>query len=739
MEDNRVEEEVVVSDYNDFGEPVVVNMPKKKKTGFVIGVTVGAIFAVAAIVIVLFFVFRKTPYEAVTEAFNNSYGELVDKSFSPYEEIFGLSDFSDEDLNVVFDGTINSMFKEKQLSGITFNIEAQAKNSDNSTDMSLLSGFTKNGQTINANFYKIGDMLYQEMPEIYNAVFAYDMAALSNDSMESVDPEEMKAVRELYDKYMIPATEQLKNSIVYEKLDKEKITNANGDTIKCKKYLVTLPSEAVTEYVGAFSSFISEYTKTYMEDYIYDELNISKTQFDEIMSNIKTYCALIFPSDFKLYVYVDHKKLARTEFNYKFIMLGANVSFVVDYMGKDYVMRDVDGTVAFSYNNNSVEISFANRQEPSENKVTGQTELIISGNNSSLFSFSGSSEYDKSTGAYQLSSKINTADENSMCFDVGATINNIKKGESFDVDVKSVRAYDGKDEYFSFSGKATCSNLNKELAKPNLDNVVPYDEANENGGFSRYINKEGVDKISESWSESLIDDSEMEFARLNDEIELNLSKESMESSLYEQEMQSQKTKGTEEESQILNDCKSAEEADTKYASLDCADVTDNDAESSEIEIYSKAEDSITNQSANNVYLKLDEYEIAINEPEGFERGYAQEDGICIFNDDYNIYYYIYTDFDKDEFCKDLLSGYEEINNCVVDSQTEEVIKLSDGTEISCIVMKIDFDGSEITDIYYLFPLGDEDYVLCNTEIWDGDAELIEIADMFINTGIIEVR
>ncbi len=644
--------------YNEFGDPVAAPDVPKKKTGLVAGISVAAVVLVAAIVIILYFVLRKTPEEVVKGAVANTFGELKEQGFSEYNDVLGLSDLSTDDVDMVFEGTLNNVIDKESVDEMSVKVDASAEKKETGYDFSLLSAFSMEGETANLNLYQIGNVFYYEMPEIYDAVFALDrdeLLALAEAETSEVDTEEVKA---LYDKYMIPASEKLKESITYEKVDNVKITNANGDKVSCKQYLVTIPSEAVKEYVASFCDYFSEYATTYMTDYIYDELGLSQSQFNQGINSIKTYYALVFPSDFKFDIYVDGDKLARTDFNYKFVILGANVSISVDFMGEDYVMRDINGTCTFSVDEEEAKVTFVYKQDSSSDELTNTTNAKLIFGDEELGSYNKVSKYVISTGEYTDNMKLSIADEMNFYVDLAGNVSDINKGKSYDITIDSLRIYDDDQEYISLSGKMTFGNLDKEVVQPNLDNVVDYK------------------KIIEG-----------------EEIDVN---------------------------ELLG-------------SEDLEGVEDPEAWALEIK---EVEDEV---DYSEVALETANYTVVINDPEGFERGYADSEGISIYNDNSNIYYYIYTDTTIEECYQEFAESYAGIDGCEVSSQSLETVKLLDDSEIECYVMKVIFDGSDITDIYYFFPLEGNDFVLCNAELWEKDADITAAAELLVCNGVIEVQ
>lgn len=709
FEGDNVSEEESGNTYNEFGDPVIVtDVPKKKKTGLVAGISAAVVVVIAAIATILYFVLHKTPEEAVKGAVASTFGELKEEGFSGLNDELGLSDLSTDDVDMVFEGTLNSLIDEEELAGMSVKVDASAEKKDTGYDFSLLSALTMKGETINVNLYQIGNVLYQEMPEIYNAVFALDMGDLSSLTGAETPDVDTEEARALYDKYMIPAKEKLKESITYEKVDNVKITNANGDKVRCKQYLVTVPSEAAKEYVASFCDYINEYATTYMTDYIYDEMGLSQSQFNQGINSIKTYYALVFPSDFKFDIYVDGGKLARTDFKYKFVMLGATVSLSVDFMGEDYVMRDVNGTCTFAVGEEEAKVTFSYKQDSSSDEVTNTANAKLIFGDEELGSYDKVSKYVISTGVYTENMKLDIADEMNICMDLAGSVSNINKGKSLDMTIDSLRIYDDDKEYISLSGKMTYGNLDKEVAQPNLDNVVDFKKLIEGDGLDDYLKEEELNRILDSWSETSI------LGNINSDSRMKSS------SLDEAE--------TEEEIEI-----------SEGEEIELSELLGGDGSEESVEYELELEDVDDDVDYSDVVLETGNYKVVINDPEGFERGYADSEGISIYNDDSNIYYYIYTDTTIEECYQDLAESYEGIDDCEVSSKSLETVKLSDDSELKCYVMKVIFGGSDITDIYYFFPLEGDDFVLCNAELWESDADITTTAEMLVCNGVIEVQ
>ena len=330
-------------DMNEFGDqtPYQATVPKKKKGGKIALFTFIGVVLVAAIVTAVYFFVRKTPAEAIKAAMKNTVTESVDSS--PLEDVIGVSEFSEDKMDFDMNLKVNSIYKMDGLSGSTYGISgAFEKQKDNSYNLNLNGSLTIAGETVNANLYGIDKVFYFEIPELYDSVFKMDLAAMLK-SLDTSDMDEatQNEVKALYEKYMEPATEDLKKAVTYDRVGSAEIENHNGDKEKCKQYTVTLPTADVKAYVTALCNYLNAYASDYITDDQLDEIGVTRAELSQAFQYIPTYYGMMFSKDFVVNIYVKKNQLARISMDYKFTALGGTASVVWDYMGEEHPADDV--------------------------------------------------------------------------------------------------------------------------------------------------------------------------------------------------------------------------------------------------------------------------------------------------------------------------------------------------------------------------------------------------------------
>ncbi|MGN0394611.1 MAG: hypothetical protein ACI4EF_04555 [Coprococcus sp.] len=714
--------------YNDFGEPVIItSIPEKKKTGLIVGIIAGGVAVAAALIAVIFIIFHKTPEEAVKEALMNTLSEFGNHEASNYNDILGLSDYDTDTLDMVFNGTVDKMDEAEKFEGASVNITGSMEKKDDGTNFSILTATEINGETLNANLYQIGDTLYGELPEIYNAVFAFS----SKDIIQNTENSE--EIKELYDKYMIPAKENLESAVTYEKVGRTKFENANGDEIKSKQYLVIIPTDAVKEYIISQCNYIKEYADIYVPDEDFEEMELSRLEFDQFMNIIPTYYKLLFPRDIKLNVYVDDKKIVRIEGSYKFTLLGADTDLRADFMGDDYVTRDMNITCGFLTENDKADFIYTSKKNAASDELVTDSEAKFIINGEEIIGMVYRNKYDIASGAYSDAIKMNIDGEN-YYVDISGNINNVNKGKSFDMNIDYITVKDDEKEYVSVSGILSCGDLGETVAEPDYNKVVSYNELISGDGLDKYLNEEGLDKLLDSWSEvSCIDDMPDSTAAI--------CKKSTEDENKVQEQVTEESSAIEENSGEMVSADDEKIGNSGSEETDFYDAPDeeykNVSNSGDYDCDIEVEE-MSNGDYSSVILETGDYRVAINEPENYERGYADSDGISIYNDDANVYYYIYTDTTIEECYKDFVDTYSYVDGCDVLAHNMETVTLADGTVLQCYVIKLKFDDSYITDMYFFVPLDGTDFVLCNAEIWKKDADINAEAELLANKNVIEI-
>lgn len=708
----------ISQEYNDFGEPVVMNpAPKKKRTGLIVGISI--IAAAAAIIAVVCMILHKTPEVAVKLAIANTFGELKEADFSNYSDILGLEDGTLDNTDIVCDISVDQCDDEIGLEGASIYSVSSIEKNDNGIDFSALSEITLNDETLDVNIYQIEDVLYGEIPKIFNKGFSFQsedfMGIISQATGKTGENQEAKA---LYDKYMKPAKDNLVKAVTYEKADSTKIVNSNGNKKRCKQYIVTIPSVAIKEYLTAFCEYMKEYAATCMADNIYDNMGISQAEFNSAIDLLPVYYALIFSKDIKVKVYVNKNKVVKAEADYKITMAGVDASFTAEFMGDDFVMNDVRIACGLSAESKKYEVVYTCKKSESGSGLLLESKAEILENGKSVSGISYNNKYNKDTGEYSDIINVNLDDEN-YCLDILGYISNIEKGKSFDMDIDHITFGDDDTEYISLSGKISYGELGEEVAEPDYDNIVGYDEVIKAGGFEKYLNEDEYDKLFDSWNElsSIKKTDGLEESKIGvkrtEEVDDKTDKDAADDEI-EIEIPDN---GEVDLSQILSE---SEESLDDY-DIEIEELDDSDYESA--------------------ILESGDYRVAINNPEGFERGYSDSDGITIYSDDINVYYYIYQDVNVNECCEEFLSTYEDVDECELISEGLETTKLSNGSDIQYYVMKLSYDDSNITDMYFFKPISDKksDYVICNAEIWERDADAAATAELLTKDNVIEVQ
>lgn len=111
--------------------------------------------------------------------------------------------------------TVNSIYQMDGIAGSNLDLNgAFEKQSDNSYNMNLNGTLSIADQALSASVYCVDRVIYFELPELYNDVFKMDLASMM-DALDTsdLDTDTQNKVKELYEKYMTPANEELKKAI----------------------------------------------------------------------------------------------------------------------------------------------------------------------------------------------------------------------------------------------------------------------------------------------------------------------------------------------------------------------------------------------------------------------------------------------------------------------------------------------------------------------------------------------
>ena len=683
---------------NEFGDqtPYQATVPKKKKGGKIALFTFIGVVLVAAIVTAVYFFVRKTPAEAIKAAMKNTVTESVDSS--PLEDVIGVSEFSEDKMDFDMNLKVNSIYKMDGLSGSTYGISgAFEKQKDNSYNLNLNGSLTIAGETVNANLYGIDKVFYFEIPELYDSVFKMDLAAMLK-SLDTSDMDEatQNEVKALYEKYMEPATEDLKKAVTYDRVGSAEIENHNGDKEKCKQYTVTLPTADVKAYVTALCNYLNAYASDYITDDQLDEIGVTRAELSQAFQYIPTYYGMMFSKDFVVNIYVKKNQLARISMDYKFTALGGTASVVWDYMGEEHPADDVYFCASVKKDEKELgSVSFSKKKENTKGSYVYKLTDSVVVNDKAVAGLEQTATFTKSTNAFESHLTLTANDEAVFAYDLTGSLKDVRKGKSFGATVDSFKVTDGGDTvYADLSGDVQFGDLGKEIGKPDESKqVVDYTEMTDEYMESN-INQEAAQRIVSAWSSALgsaVDNGDIDI-------------------------------------------------DDFITSDATTDDGDNDDE------YVIDSSSIDDVDYSGYVMKGEGYTVALNDPAGYDRGYADNEEIDIYNDKYNAYYTLTPNCDKEKECENFMTYFDYLgeDGSVLDKKMEQVTG-TDGKTMDCYVIDSDIYDIKVRDYYYFYPINDKDYIVVNVNVWangkdqEVDADITAIANELVNDQIINVQ
>ena len=182
--------------------------------------------------------------------------------------------------------------------------------------------------------------------------------------------------------------------------------------------------------------------------------------------------------------------------------------------------------------------------------------------------------------------------------------------------------------------------------------------------------------------------------------------------------------------------------DLTSSDIDLGDISDIE-DDSEMVVDSA---DIDDQDYSGIKMSGDSYTIAIKDPSGYDRGYADDSEVDIYNDKYNVYYTLTPDCDKEKECKNFKAYFDYLgeDGKVVDEKMEQVTG-ANGQTLDCYVINSEVYGTNTRDYYYFYPVNDKDYLVVNVNVWaDGEGEEVKaditaIADELVNDQVIDIQ
>jgi hypothetical protein len=687
---------------NSYGDPVsyAPQQPKKKKGLKIALISVIAVLVAAIVAVVLYLFLRKTPEEVIKTSVKNSIKSACVEN-SMYEDTLGISQIDKDNVDMEADIVVNSIYQLEDLSGAGISMDAVIEKKDDDIVNSNISyQLTIADESLGANLYCVDQIIYFEVPELCDALFKVDVSSIINElqsqmdttgATTSVDQEELK---KLYEQYMEPAGEDLKESITYEKEGKETITNHSGEQVKCKKYVMTIPTEKVRDYVSALCDYINAYADDYLEDDVFTEMNITREQFKQALQYMPTYYGMLFTRDFAFDVYVNSGKAEKIEFNYRFTMLAADVNLNINFEGDKDNITGIYGECTVSTSDTEVVVTAESSRKDTETNAS----LVVKVNDTEEADITYDETFDKSSYVFTNSLKVAVKGSSVFEYNMSGSFKDINKGKSYTKVIDSAKATNGSDiVYADISGEIKYGDLGKTVALPDTTKTTYDIQDLDDDTMESLINMDNAERILSAWSNALGGVTGDDYLDLDD----------FES--YDDD--------------ILDDYES-----------DMAE-----AEEEVSEYSSEAEEISDTEDYSDVVIKSDKYTIAINEPAGYERTYANDSEINIYKTSCYAYYSLEEEADIESLKSNYMSYYDYFGDtCEIVSSDTETVELQDGSAIDCYVIKSVLYESNVTDMYFFYPLQDNDYLVVDVEVWD-DADVKEMADTFVNTDIIDIQ
>lgn len=687
---------------NAYGDqvPYQVPAPKKKKGGKIALISLIAVVLVAAIVAVVFFLVRKTPEEVIKSSIKKTITDTVDKS--PVEEATGISEFSDDKMDFDVNMTVNSIYQMDGIAGSNLDLNgAFEKQSDNSYNMNLNGSLSIADQALSASVYCVDRVIYFELPELYNDVFKMDLASMM-DALDTsdLDTDAQNKVKELYEKYMTPANEDLKKAISFDKVGNATVENHNGDSVSCKQYTVTLPTADVKAYVTALCNYLNAYASEFITDEQLESADITRSDLAQIFNYVPTYYGMLFSRDFVLNVYVKHNEVVKLGMDYKFTVLNAEASLAVDFMGTDSPADDIYAALSVTKDEEELaSVTISDKSENGKGSYTKKLEETVVVNGETTATLTQNSSFVKSTNAFESHMTVSAAEQPVFAYDLTGSLKDINKGKSYTVAIDSLKVTNGDSTvYADLSGEIKLGDLGTEIKTPDSSkNVIDYTEMTDDY-MQNNMNTDNLEKIVSAWKKALGSSAD-----IKDDISLG---------------------------------------DLTSSDIDLGDISDIE-DDSEMVVDSA---DIDDQDYSGIKMSGDSYTIAIKDPSGYDRGYADDSEVDIYNDKYNVYYTLTPDCDKEKECENFEAYFDYLgeDGKVVDKKMEQVTG-ANGQTLDCYVINSEVYGTNIRDYYYFYPVNDKDYLVVNVNVWaDGEGEEVKaditaIADELVNDQVIDIQ
>lgn len=454
-------------------------MEKKSKKGLIIGISVAAVVVIAALVTGLYFILRKTPKEIVKNAMKDTFAETREKGYSLLNDTLGLSEFSTEKADSEVTFTVDEcIVPEYKGIGMTGYASVDATDED---DVKAAMGGSLEiaGESLSTDIKFVDSVLYYTIPELSDKTFkltADDLVAIIQDAASSTGSD--IDYSELYKKFKEVSETARKNfndKITYERVGSESITLNNGKSVKTKKYTMTIPKNSIKEYVNEYVTAVVDYADENVTDEQWDELGITKENFEQIANMVPAYFGMLITKDIVVDYYIADGKIVKLSSSYKVSgFTQFQITLDVDFMGDKFVTNDVHGELAMSAggddSENSVTYIYDRTSETKDGKwtVNDKATMVLDDDpdtEAESMSFESEQVFDSSTNDLTYTGKVtSTSTDDGIVFELDGNYSDINKGKSYTFNLNKFSMTDVDGEVaLSVSGTSKVGDLGKTI------------------------------------------------------------------------------------------------------------------------------------------------------------------------------------------------------------------------------------------------------------------------------------
>lgn len=460
-------------------------MEKKSKKGLIIGISVAAVVVIAALVTGLYFILRKTPEEIVKNAMKDTFAETREKGYSLLNDTLGLSEFSTEKADSEVTFTVDEcIVPEYKGIGMTGYASVDATDED---DVKAAMGGSLEiaGESLSTDIKFVDSVLYYTIPELSDKTFkltADDLVAIIQDAASSYDGSAVTGsdidYSELYKKFKEVSETAGKNfndKITYERVGSESITLNNGKSVKTKKYTMTIPKNSIKGYVNEYVTAVVDYADENVTDEQWDELGITKENFEQIANMVPAYFGMLVTKDIVVDYYIADGKIVKLSSSYKVSgFTQFQITLDVDFMGDKFVTNDVHGELAMSAggddSENSVTYIYDRTSETKDGKwtVNDKATMVLDDDpdtEAESMSFESEQVFDSSTNDLTYTGKVtSTSTDDGIVFELDGNYSDINKGKSYTFNLNKFSMTDVDGEVaLSVSGTSKVGDLGKTI------------------------------------------------------------------------------------------------------------------------------------------------------------------------------------------------------------------------------------------------------------------------------------